>query len=101
MVALLPGRACGLNGQVATTPEGRAWNPDAPSTGDTTNAAMLAAIYGQLDSPYITAAQKDRYICFARGQMRYMLGDKGTSLVVGYGTKSPTHAQVLHRPGWC
>ena len=87
-------RVCGLNGQVATTPEGRAWNPVAPKTGDTANAALLAAIYGQLTSPFITAAQSDRYICFARGQMRYMLGDKGQSLMVGYGSKSPTHAQV-------
>ena len=85
---------CGLNGQVATTPEGRAWNPVAPKTGDTANVALLAAIYGQVSSKYITAAQQDRYICFARGQMRYMLGDKGHSLMVGYGTKAPTHAQV-------
>ena len=97
-------RVCGLNGQVATTPEGRAWNPAAPKTGDTANAALLAAIYGQLSSPFISAAQADRYICFARGQMRYVLGDKGQSLMVGFGGKAPTHAQVgpsVQLERWC
>ena len=88
-------RVCGLNSQVTFTPEGRAWNPDGPSTGSTANTALLAAIYGQVKSQYITGAQSDRYICFARGQMRYVLGDKGSSLMVGYGAKFPTHVQVL------
>ena len=87
-------RVCGLNGQVTFTPEGRAWNPAGPTTGDTANTALLAAIYGQVQSQYITKAQRDRYVCFARGQMRYVLGDKGHSLMVGNGQKSPTHAQV-------
>ena len=76
------------------TPEGRAWNPAGPTTGDTANAALLAAIYGQVHSQYITKAQSDRYVCFSRGQMRFVLGDKGQSLMVGYGAKFPTHVQV-------
>lgn len=73
---------------------GRAWNPLAPTTGDTGNVAFLAAVYGQFDSHSISAAQADRYICFARSQMRYILGDKTNSLMVGNGQKPPTHAQV-------
>ncbi|KAK9803066.1 hypothetical protein WJX73_005558 [Symbiochloris irregularis] len=84
---------CALGGTTAFTPQGRAWNPLAPTTGDTGNVAFLAAVYGQFHSTSISAAQSDRYICFARSQMRYILGDKTNSLMVGNGVKSPTHAQ--------
>ena len=85
---------CALDSTTTFTPEGRAWNPLAPNLGQTGNTAMLAAIYGQLRSAHITAAPAARYVCFARSQMRYILGDKDKSLMVGIGLNSPSHVQV-------
>lgn len=85
---------CALDSTTAFTPQGRAWNPRAPSLGATGNTAMLAALYGQLPSAHIPSARAARYVCFARGQMRYIMGDKTRSLMVGFGRKSPTHVQV-------
>lgn len=84
---------CALDSTTAFTPQGRAWNPRAPSLGATGNTAMLAALYGQLPSAHIPSARAARYVCFARGQMRYIMGDKTRSLMVGFGRKSPTHVQ--------
>ncbi len=39
---------------------------------------------------YHDAPKSQRYICWTRKQMRYMLGDKKPSLVVGVGTHPPT-----------
>ncbi|KAK9785110.1 hypothetical protein WJX73_006875 [Symbiochloris irregularis] len=84
---------CALGGTTAFTPQGRAWNPLANTTGATGNVAFLAAVYGQHPSSSITPAQSARYICFARSQMRYILGDKTDSLMVGNGRNPPTHVQ--------
>jgi endoglucanase len=39
------------------------------------------------------------YLCWARGQARYALGDAGRSFVVGWGVNPPTH--VHHRAASC
>lgn len=40
-----------------------------------------------------------RYSCWARSQIKYILGDSGRSFVVGYGKNPPTH--VHHRGASC
>ena len=40
-----------------------------------------------------------RYSCWARSQMKYILGDCGRSYVVGFGNSPPTH--VHHRGASC
>ena len=61
---------CGTNGQIRFTPRGRAWNKGDGSTGSTQNTAFLALVYGEMTSSQITASQKQKYICFARTQVR-------------------------------
>ena len=85
---------CALDGTTSFTPQGRAWNPLAPSLGATGNTAMLAAIYGQMASPHIPASLAASYVCFARAQMRYIMGSGGRSLIAGFGFDPPTHVQV-------
>jgi len=41
------------------------------------------------------AAKADRYVCFARAQTRYMLGDASTSYMVGFGKKYSKFPQVM------
>lgn len=66
-----------LNSQVVQyTPRGRAYNQNAPTLGDTANVAFLAATYAQ-SAPGQFSNKADRYWCWARTQMRYMLGDGG------------------------
>ncbi len=36
-----------------------------------------------------------KYVCWARAQTRYMLGDSGPSFVVGYGKEYPQYAQDM------
>lgn len=84
---------CSTTGKVLFTPRGRAWNRAAPTLGGTANAALLSLIYGQLHSKYVPVAKRDRYTCFARAQMRYVLGDGGRSLMVGWGKRPPIRAQ--------
>ncbi|KAK9804363.1 hypothetical protein WJX72_009368 [[Myrmecia] bisecta] len=84
---------CGAGNYVVYTPRGRAWNPNAPSLGATANAAFLSLAYAQISSKSISQAKSERYTCWARGQMRYVLGDSGRSLVAGWGKKAPQHVQ--------
>ena len=84
---------CATTNKVLFTPKGRAWNRAAPSTGATANTALLSLMYGQLASKELTTGKRDRYTCFARAQMRYILGDGGRSLMVGWGKKPPRHVQ--------
>ena len=44
---------------------------------------------------YSDLGRANRYICFGRTQSRYVLGDFGRSLVTGYGSNPPKHAQFL------
>lgn len=63
--------------------------------GTTATAVMMAAAYGK--SVRVTyPAKSNRYICWAKSQMRYMLGDVGYGFVVGFGVRNsqyPTHVQ--------
>ena len=84
---------CATTGKVLFTPKGRAWNPEAPTTGGTMNTALLSLIYGQLPSKFVPVGKRDRYTCFARAQMRYVLGDGGRSLMAGWGKRPPQRVQ--------
>lgn len=76
---------------VAYTPRGRAYNSASGSLGATANAAFLATTYGATEM-YSNGALAARYVCWARSQIRYMLGDADQSYVVGYGVRAPAHA---------
>ncbi|KAK9842280.1 hypothetical protein WJX81_004432 [Elliptochloris bilobata] len=82
---------CGIDQVVAYTPRGRAYNSASGSLGSTANAAFLATTYGAYELPS-NPALASRYVCWARSQIRYMLGDADQSYVVGYGRNAPTHA---------
>ncbi|KAK9828913.1 hypothetical protein WJX72_002766 [[Myrmecia] bisecta] len=97
---------CTSGATIAYTEAGRAYNSFSPSQGTTMNAAFLSIVYGQLiaSEPDPTQRQLEvtkyhddtlsqRYVCWTRKQMRYMLGDPGTSMVVGFNNKYPTHIQ--------
>jgi endoglucanase len=84
---------CATTGGVLFTPKGRAWNRDGPLLGTTGNTALLSLMYGQSRSSQLAQAKRDRYTCFARSQMRYLLGDGGRSLMVGFGKKWPQSVQ--------
>jgi hypothetical protein len=60
--------------------------------------AFLIAQYGHAIRD-VDAKKSGRYTCWARGQLRYALGDAGRSFVVGYGANPPTH--VHHRAASC
>ena len=45
------------------------------------------------------ATMSHKYSCWARSQMKYILGDSGRSYVVGFGNDPPTHAH--HRGVSC
>lgn len=53
----------------------------------------------QTTPPYSNAYLSQRYICWTRSQSRYILGDDGTSYVVGFGSHYPT--QVNDRGAAC
>ena len=61
----------------------------------TANVAYMALLYGQsVVKTY--AAKSERYICWAQGQMRDVLGDVATGFVVGFtpnGGSGYTHPQ--------
>ncbi|CAL5228455.1 g11593 [Coccomyxa viridis] len=85
---------CATTGKVLFTPKGRAFNRYAPSLGSTASTAFLSLLYGQSHSRYIDQAKSERYTCFARSQLRYMLGgDRDRSLFAGMGKNPPTHVQ--------
>lgn len=87
---------CGTGGNpVQYTPLGRSWNINDGSLGTTANAVFLATLYGSAIAPAKNAAQAKRYVCWARAQTRYVLGDSGPSYQVGFGKVYSTHAQVM------
>lgn len=78
------------------TNKGRAFNPHAPTIGDSLNTAFISAVYATIPSPQIGTDLQFRLNCWSRSQVRYVLGDAGRSLVSGWGKKAPTHVQVIH-----
>lgn len=62
---------CETQGACRYTPRGRAWNPNSPSLGATTNAAFLSAVYANLDSnQYTNPAKTQKYQCWSLSQTR-------------------------------
>ena len=60
----------------------------------TANAAYMGLLYGSAIAVKIPA-RSQRYVCWAQGQMRYLLGDVVTSFLVGFtpkGGSGYTHA---------
>jgi endoglucanase len=95
---------------ISYTDLGRAFNHYDPRTGTTMNAAALSIIYGNSikgnasapaweAQPYNDAARSQRYVCWTRKQMRYILGDHSPSLVTGLGSRPPT--RVSDRAASC
>ncbi|KAL3155246.1 hypothetical protein ABBQ32_013178 [Trebouxia sp. C0010 RCD-2024] len=84
---------CGSGGTVKYTNKGRAFNPHAPTIGDSLNTAFISAVYATIPSPQIGTDLQFRLNCWSRSQVRYVLGDAGRSLVSGWGKKAPTHVQ--------
>jgi hypothetical protein len=88
---------------VCYTPKGLAYYSDWGTLRNTGNMMFLATIMGKY------GAQADTHICWARSQMRYMLGTStGKSYVIGYGPdqpKRPHHRQSACSPTytgvWC
>lgn len=74
------------------TRRGRAFNRNSGSLGSTSNAAMLAFMYGDVIESESPAAAHS-YRCWGLSQMRYMLGDAGRSMMVGVGTNPPKRTQ--------
>jgi len=60
--------------------------------GSTSNAAFLAATYAAYEMPS-NAGLASRYTCWARSQLRYMLGDSDQSYVV----VGPTERTLFHQ----
>ena len=77
------------------TNKGRAFNPFAPTIGDSLNTAFISAVYATIESTQISSSLQFRLNCWSRSQVRYVLGDAGRSLVSGWGHKAPNHVQVL------
>ena len=82
------------------TDKGRAYNPYAPTLGDSLNTAFISAVYANIQSTQISTAIAFRLTCWSRSQVRYVLGDAGRSLVSGWGKKPPTHVQVTQCSLW-
>ncbi len=81
---------------IVYTPKGLAYSANFGSLRYTANIAFLAAVY----SKHISNTNKKTYYqCFARKQLRYMLGDSGRSYVVGVGSNPP--CQVHSRSASC
>ena len=80
------------------TNKGRAFNPFAPTIGDSLNTAFLSAVYATIESTQISSNLQFRLNCWSRSQVLYVLGDAGRSLVSGWGRKAPTHVQVKRLP---
>lgn len=80
--------------KIVYTPMGRAWNYQSPTLGGTANVAFLSLVYAKFlmaQNEYVQLAK--RYVCWSRGQIRYMLGGAGQSLVVGFGVDPPSRVQ--------
>lgn len=105
------GAACpAASQQVCYTQKGLAYTSTAGDTGllYATNTAFLALAYASyidgLDSTareefgYAEVAAR-RHRCWARSQMRYVLGSPGRSFMVGFGPGSPT--RVHHKAASC
>ncbi|CAL5226752.1 g9605 [Coccomyxa viridis] len=83
---------------ITYTPGGLAWGNQWGTLRFVTNAAMIASVYAN-NVQSTDPTMSHRYSCWARSQMKYILGDSGRSYVVGFGNDPPTHAH--HRGASC
>ncbi|CAL8464163.1 g3698 [Coccomyxa elongata] len=83
---------------VTYTPNGLAWGSEWGSLRFVGNAALIASVYSKAIAAS-DATKAHRYSCWARSQMKYILGDSGRSFVVGFGKNPPTH--IHHRGASC
>ncbi|PRW56955.1 Six-hairpin glycosidase [Chlorella sorokiniana] len=74
------------------TARGRAYNPMSGSLGATANAATLSLMYADMVERSSGSLARE-YRCWGLSQIRYMLGDAGRSLLVGYGRNPPKRTQ--------
>ena len=66
------------------------------------NAAAMGLIYGNaIKTNKIYKANSDRYICWAKGQMRYVLGDVVTGFVVGFPAANGGYTRPQDRASSC
>ena len=66
------------------------------------NVAAMGLIYGnavKTNKKYMS--KSDRYICWAKGQMRYVLGDVVTGFVVGYPNANGGYTRPQDRASSC
>jgi endoglucanase len=83
---------------VSFTPAGLSYRHQWGSLRVSTGAATVVAAFGALLSATDPVTAR-KYACFARGQVRYALGDTGRSFVVGYGANPPVRPH--HRAASC
>jgi hypothetical protein len=83
------------------TPGGLAWRLQWASNRYAANTAFLAFVYSDLLYSQGSANNQmaNKYFEFAVNQIHYMLGDHGSSFVVGFGVNPPTHEH--HRAASC
>ncbi|KAK9904260.1 hypothetical protein WJX75_007984 [Coccomyxa subellipsoidea] len=104
---------CSSGDTISYTPLGRAYNRFNPALGQTMNAALVSVIYGQSIQPpaiapkpfetvkYNDGLKSQKYICWTRKQMRYVLGDHGVSYVTGLNAKMGSPQRVYDRGASC
>ncbi|BDA49652.1 probable endoglucanase A [Coccomyxa sp. Obi] len=104
---------CSSGDTISYTPLGRAYNRFNPALGQTMNAALVSVIYGQAIQPpavaprpfevvkYNDGLKSQKYICWTRKQMRYILGDHGVSYVTGFPAKKGSPTRVYDRGASC
>ncbi|DBA75362.1 TPA: hypothetical protein ACH3X1_010629 [Trebouxia sp. C0004] len=85
---------------VQYTPAGLAWVSEWGTLRYTMNAALIAEIWSQ-NIAATDSLNSNRYECWARSQMKYVLGSDGVghSFVVGFGVTPPV--QCHHRAASC
>ena len=66
------------------------------------NAAAMGLIYGNAIRTNLQYhSYSDRYICWAKGQMRYVLGDVVTGFVVGFPSANGGYTRPQDRASSC
>ncbi len=66
------------------------------------NAAAMGLIYGNAIKTNLQYhSYSDRYICWAKGQMRYVLGDVVTGFVVGFPAANGGYTRPQDRASSC
>ena len=76
--------------------------PCAGTVDVTMNVAAMGLIYGnavKTNKKY--QSKSDRYICWAKGQMRYVLGDVVTGFVVGFPSGNSGYNRPQDRASSC